>query len=345
MLRLKIDTNTTYIRIKYKISYGEKISERELEHMIKHNIRGLCRAEFDGKKTIQYTAPFAVSLEKYLKNRILEEAEFWRIVLQIAEIVERVEKNGLYQDNLLLDCSAIFVNEATKELYFIYRPLISSHVSSNAAALIGDITHMEIKKCAGVQRNYLMQFQFFLNQDGGYRLEQMKNYCIQASSELFKTAALPEDEKTEIMTSVMSGHISDTGQSLNKDATVYLGENDTVVLGEPEEGTAVLASQKNLVLIRSSNGVRTGVSQTGAQPEIFHLGKDPGNDYCITGNQAVSREHAVILVREQEYYLSDKNSTNGTFVNGRRLEKNEEVPLQDKDEILLANEVFMVEIK
>jgi len=47
------------------------------------------------------------------------------------------------------------------------------------------------------------------------------------------------------------------------------------------------------------------------------IGRDPGNDVQID-NIAVSREHAKI-VRDQNYYLiEDLNSTNGTFVNGKK---------------------------
>ena len=50
----------------------------------------------------------------------------------------------------------------------------------------------------------------------------------------------------------------------------------------------------------------------------------------------ISRLHAKIRKREGEYYLADLNSRNGTSVNGRMLQVNEEYLLQDEDEVDFA---------
>ena len=69
----------------------------------------------------------------------------------------------------------------------------------------------------------------------------------------------------------------------------------------------------------------------------FYIGKSSTNDYCITGNSAVSRKHAVISYNDDEYYLSDLGSTNGTLVNGERIDNGIEKKLMDGDEIVLAD--------
>lgn len=50
----------------------------------------------------------------------------------------------------------------------------------------------------------------------------------------------------------------------------------------------------------------------------------------------VSRIHAKIRKREEEYFLCDLNSRNGTSVNGRMLKNEEEYCLQDEDEVDFA---------
>ena len=51
---------------------------------------------------------------------------------------------------------------------------------------------------------------------------------------------------------------------------------------------------------------------------------------------SVSRIHARIQKEENEYYLCDMNSTNGTYLNGRRLGIQEKVPIHVSDEITFA---------
>jgi pSer/pThr/pTyr-binding forkhead associated (FHA) protein len=53
---------------------------------------------------------------------------------------------------------------------------------------------------------------------------------------------------------------------------------------------------------------------------IYKIGRIPGCDFYIN-NQSVSRYHAEIFVDpEMNVFLSDTNSTNGTFVNGTRIQ-------------------------
>lgn len=51
------------------------------------------------------------------------------------------------------------------------------------------------------------------------------------------------------------------------------------------------------------------------------IGKDPVvNDFCIHGNSAISREHAIIYLQNGQVFIMDNHSTNGTYVNGVRLQ-------------------------
>jgi hypothetical protein len=59
-------------------------------------------------------------------------------------------------------------------------------------------------------------------------------------------------------------------------------------------------------------------------------------DLDLREDDAVSRRHAWIFRRDDRFYLRDLDSTNGTEVNGRRLEPEEFVPLYSGDEIRLG---------
>ena len=53
------------------------------------------------------------------------------------------------------------------------------------------------------------------------------------------------------------------------------------------------------------------------KPEIT-IGRVPGNDVVLP-HGSVSRRHARIVIKEEKFILVDLRSTNGTFVNGRRI--------------------------
>lgn len=73
-----------------------------------------------------------------------------------------------------------------------------------------------------------------------------------------------------------------------------------------------------------------------AEGEIT-LGRDPNCDILLDLHTSVSRRHAVIRPlkgQPEKWVIYDLNSSNGTFINGRRLEK--EHLLKAKDKISLA---------
>ena len=70
--------------------------------------------------------------------------------------------------------------------------------------------------------------------------------------------------------------------------------------------------------------------------EMTILGKLQNAADVVIPGSTVSRIHARIRHKEEGYFLSDLNSRNGTSVNGRMLEANEEYLLQDQDEVDFA---------
>ena len=73
------------------------------------------------------------------------------------------------------------------------------------------------------------------------------------------------------------------------------------------------------------------------QDEII-IGRDSGNDIQID-NVAVSREHARIIRGPNFYFIEDLNSTNGTFVNGKKINKKF---LQEVDEISIGKHSLQI---
>jgi EAL domain-containing protein (putative c-di-GMP-specific phosphodiesterase class I) len=101
-------------------------------------------------------------------------------------------------------------------------------------------------------------------------------------------------------------------------------------------------SMQTLVMPNSSTATPwLEVDFNGGNPEKVALGKFPfimgrgeTADLRVPSTR-VSREHAVIAQQGRTYTLRDLGSTNGTFVNGKRLA---EATLSDGDVILLADE-------
>ena len=119
-------------------------------------------------------------------------------------------------------------------------------------------------------------------------------------------------------------------RALSEGTTVLTGTtvlNGTTVLTEPKQKLPFLTNLKTRE--------RFVISK-----EASRIGKDPmRNDFCIQGNSAVSREHAVIHFQNGQVFVVDNHSTNGTYVNGRKLSAGEvSEALQHGTRVMLGDE-------
>ena len=71
----------------------------------------------------------------------------------------------------------------------------------------------------------------------------------------------------------------------------------------------------------------------------FKIGRETGVNLTIV-RPNISRLHAEFFESDGKLMLRDCNSTNGTFVNETRLDKNQSVPLQLDDEVRFGDWYF-----
>ena len=71
------------------------------------------------------------------------------------------------------------------------------------------------------------------------------------------------------------------------------------------------------------------------------VGRDPKND-IVLDDRRVSRRHAEVRLRLGRYTLYDLQSTNGTFVNGRRIA---EMVLSNDDRITIGGAELLVRLE
>ena len=91
-------------------------------------------------------------------------------------------------------------------------------------------------------------------------------------------------------------------------------------------------------IVAREGSVRREVPLTA---EPISVGRDPRND-IVLDDRRVSRRHAEVRLRLGRYTLYDLQSTNGTFVNGRRIA---EMVLSDDDRISIGGAELVVRLE
>ncbi len=109
-------------------------------------------------------------------------------------------------------------------------------------------------------------------------------------------------------------------------------------IGQDTAGQKVRKQSRKLILVNDKTGEDIEVSKDSF---VIGSGREMA-DYCVTGNRAVSRKHAVIKKEKDSFQITDLGSLNGTCVNGVKIAPGNAVELKGGDEIVMAGEAFSV---
>ena len=93
--------------------------------------------------------------------------------------------------------------------------------------------------------------------------------------------------------------------------------------------------------VRTRNGEKINLDK--AEFKIGHRGTDV--DYVVSDNSAISRVHCIITKRNGVCFIKDNNSTNGTYVNGEELGKDDERFLTNNAVVILGDEEFVYHVR
>lgn len=135
-------------------------------------------------------------------------------------------------------------------------------------------------------------------------------------------------------------------------SAVFSREVFTEEFDSPEDKTVVLSpsyqpedEDKTVVVPRFSPALLLCPGKNRgfvlSKPQVS-LGRSPIKcDVVIEGNSSISKHHADIIMVNGKYYLSDAGSTNGTFLNGKKLEPGKQAELESTAIFILQKELMI----
>lgn len=132
-------------------------------------------------------------------------------------------------------------------------------------------------------------------------------------------AAVPEPEETSPGTTLLES----------------AGET-TLLNEEPAGETTLLKPASFGELVRVKTGETIVIDK-----DHFRIGREKTKvDYCVEDNTNIGRFHAEIISDGPHTYLVDQHSRNFTYLNGERIEPEEQVEIIDGDTITFADEEY-----
>ena len=107
---------------------------------------------------------------------------------------------------------------------------------------------------------------------------------------------------------------------------------DETISGESAVGRRLTKIRKNELRFLVHSGKRVRIS------DEMTIGRDKSNSIVID-DPLVSRVHCIIHRIRSSWYIEDAESTNGTWINGKRLKPGTSVRIESQDNIKLGGRI------
>ena len=333
MSKLKVSIKKSTVTAMMKAGRKERINETELSQLARIKPCGIMHVTKTKKDSVIYTCPANINLTDRLKKAI-SKYDFFFMMEQIVIMVEDVYNNGLNVNSVRFNMDDVYINEMTKEMYFIYFPIVGGQESADIVGFIENIIYT-MTPVINEDTNYISRFMYYVRSFHGFNGNAIEKYISReerAVVNVLKNKAVTMQQtmqqqimQQQIMQQVMQGSM---------DGTTVLSD-DSISIQQMQQMQPV--NYHFASLARQVTGEKIELGKPS-----FVLGKNPEkSDYAVAGNTNISRIHAVITTRNGRYYVMDQNSTNGTFINGRIIKAGQETEILPGDCLMLANEEFI----
>ncbi len=328
-VKVKTKIKNKQLNVQIKLDKSMEIAKREID-ILSVRGSGLMSLKRVYKAELDYIGPQGIPLLQYLKQPIVQN-DFYLLMKQIADLTYNIENEKLFLKNLLLDLRYVYVNPMTKELRFIYLPVISEFRRADITGFMEAIVYQGNYQDTNTE--FLVQYMTFLRGMGEYSARAVQEYLSDKCS------------SSGISVTSVNGNYEE-GTSVLAATVPFPEENDmgTTVLTMPDDmdGISDRMPDSGYVDVHFPYFIRMSTNEKIIiDKDVFVLGKAQNNvDYTISDNTAISRIHAGIITKSSHYFAVDHNSTNKTYVDGAVLPPETETELMDGSLLKLANEEF-----
>lgn len=328
MSKLKVNIKKSTVTAMMKAGRKERINETELSQLARIKPCGIMHVTKTKKDSVIYTCPANINLTDRLKKAV-SKYDFFFMIEQIVIMVQDVYNNGLNVNSVRFNMDDVYINEMTKEMYFIYFPIVGGQESADIVGFIENIIYT-MTPVINEDTNYISRFMYYVRSFHGFNGNAIEKYISREERAVVnvlknKAVTMQQTMQQQIMQQVMQGSM---------DGTTVLSD-DGISVQQIQQMQPV--NYHFASLTRQVTGEKIELGKPS-----FVLGKNPEkSDYAVADNTNISRVHAVITTRNGRYYVMDQNSTNGTFINGRIIKAGQETEILPGDCLMLANEEFI----
>lgn len=340
-------------------SKKQKLNASMLQACADVDFRHMLPIEYrQDKNAARYNLEGKISLAVRLEE-VMDRFELFLVLSNLYRAMKDLFGLGVSPNNLDWDPDLVFIDEYG-EIYFLLYPTTPKTVEGGG---IYDLIMYVLKKFKPIGKLDKDVKDFYKEQHGKVtrqeisREEYIRSLGINVTQQLDKIGVKNVDlgrlyAIIHGMKIAVEGADEDVYETVNgftfmeddiytdvQEGTTYIVESDMVISDEDDDGTQVLITKATKLIgylgVKGTDETFK-LERTGTIDEwIFGRALNKGNsdvDCELKGN-AVSRVHFKISIENDDFYIEDLGSSNGTTVNGMKLGVNKPVELFDKSKV------------
>lgn len=300
------------------------------------------------------------ALDAYCRIHSVGKDVFFRLILRLCQVIEKLEWRLIDINCLVLDPEFIFMNAYEEEVYFIMYPHHKDGVGQELQQLLEYLlTRIDHKEEEAVRCAYQL-YEMVLSES--VSIEDIKRILLKSQKVCTDTVPMQESPKELEKAPIMNENVTVYQKILERargkvrpyydeiikqisrffpkevvEPVVVYPEED-VIEEEVIHPTVCLTSDKRGIgELHSDN--RNAFSDYKLEKDSYLIGKSAKVDVQID-KDTVSHLHARIEHQDGTYYIEDLNSTNGTYVNEELLSYKTRRPLQSGDSVRFGDVRF-----
>lgn len=325
--------------------YEVKMFEgKRINNFLEMNLRRV-----DGNNMYQYKTYTYESFESHFMKEIVDQKDIKEFIVTLINLCVAANEYLLCNDSIVLDVKYIFMDAG--KYYFCYYP------DNNVSFCDGLKTLMEfvLEHINHDNRENVMVAY------GLYQKILKNNYTLESLMEVFEKNSNENKIKINLE---YSQNVADELRVREEEEPYLYERNEKRERKEKKESKNLLDKIKQAFFRenKQKNNIESSatteatmlltalkmVSLDGEEDIIithfpFVIGSNTKNCDFVMNNQMISRKHAIIWNDSGEYYLEDVGSTNGTSLNGNKIQICEKNLIEKGNIVEFANLRYRIE--
>lgn len=349
---IKNDVNINYILENNDIFFD--IGYKVLKNQSSNGFIKCNKVYFNGKIKLIYDVSKYLPLSNVINTITIDK--FIKVLIKLLNILVAIKDNGFIEyRNILFNTNSIYLDINKLDVFLIYLP-IKNENRNNENNFFFELKNNIVEAIKNSNLIYESNINKLIdilieNNRIDAVINELNNMEVNKSKAQIYKRTYEEDlnEKTrdenkflikddKKKKGILSGLFS---RIKEKDKLTYNNTFDEDEdLSEEFQETTLMEDESLIKLVALNAPMEFSLNIV--RNEYIIGTNNSYSDGVISFNKAISRRHCKISIINSKFYITDLNSSNGTYLNGRRLEGNKKNELKVGDVIKLANSEFKV---